>query len=155
MSLPRTPHSLRREHEEMRQSLAQLTRREGALGDAARRLARVLEPHFRKEEAFAAPPLGALPEIARGRLNEDMRVVVAHGEWLRQNLDDMLAEHRMIAAAVEAMLQVAAGEPELVSFAEKLLNHARIEEEILYPAAILAGEFLKVRLGKALAHATT
>ena len=155
MTTPKTPHSLRREHEEIRQFVAQLERRGGDLGEAARRLARVLEPHFRKEEAFAAPPLGALQELARGRLNEDMRVVVAHSEWLRQNLDDMLAEHRMIAAAVEEMLQAGAGESELVSFAEKLLNHTRIEEEILYPAAILAGEFLKVRLGKAVARATT
>ena len=35
-----------------------------------------------------------------------------------------------------------------MTFAETLLNHARLEEEVLYPAAIVAGEYLKVRLAE-------
>jgi len=42
-----------------------------------------------------------------------------------------------------------------VTFAETVLNHARLEEEVLYPAAIVAGEYLKVRLGKKAALAVT
>jgi hemerythrin superfamily protein len=79
-----------------------------------------------------------------------MADALAHAEWLRRNLDNMLAEHRMIAAAVEDLLKVAGvgASPELVTFAETLLNHARLEEEVLYPAAIVAGEYLKLRLGE-------
>jgi hypothetical protein len=32
------------------------------------------------------------------------------------------------------------------SFAEKLALHAQTEEEVLYPAAILVGEYLKLKL---------
>jgi hypothetical protein len=31
-------------------------------------------------------------------------------------------------------------------FAEKLMLHAKTEEEVLYPAAILVGEYLKLKL---------
>ena len=33
--------------------------------------------------------------------------------------------------------------PEFARFAEKLILHARTEEEVLYPAAILVGEWLQ------------
>jgi hypothetical protein len=34
---------------------------------------------------------------------------------------------------------------ELAHFAEKLMLHAQTEEEILYPAAVLIGEYLKMK----------
>jgi hypothetical protein len=34
---------------------------------------------------------------------------------------------------------------EVVVFAEKLKLHAKNEEEVFYPAAILVGEYLKLR----------
>lgn len=37
----------------------------------------------------------------------------------------------------------AEGHPEHVHFAEKLVLHAKTEEEVLYPATILLGEYLK------------
>ena len=37
-------------------------------------------------------------------------------------------------------------ESESGEFAEKLLNHARLEEEVLYPAAIVVGDFLRMKL---------
>ena len=148
--MTKTPKSIREEHAELRQFAARLARRDGEIGDAARRLLRVLEIHFQKEENFAAPPLGLLPRLARGEIGPWMTDALTHAEWLRRNIDTMLAEHRMIAAAVEDLLRVAGvgASPELVTFAETLLNHARLEEEVLYPAAIVAGEYLKLRLGE-------
>jgi hypothetical protein len=40
--------------------------------------------------------------------------------------------------------------PEYVHLAEKLRLHARNEEQVLYPAAILIGEYLKLRLAEGL-----
>ena len=40
------------------------------------------------------------------------------------------------------------GHNEHARFAQKLILHARTEEEVLYPAAILLGEYLKLK-GKA------
>ena len=148
--MSKTPKSLREEHEELRQFAARLCREDGEAGDAARRLARVLEAHFQKEENFAAPPLGLLPRLARGDIGPAMADTLAHTDWMRRNLEVMHAEHQMIAAALEELLKAAGAgaPPELVTFAETLLNHARLEEEVLYPAAIVVGEYLKIRLAE-------
>lgn len=141
----------------MLQFVKRLAREGGGTTDAARRLARLLETHFHKEETFAAPPLGLLPRLARGDVSSGMADALTHAAWLRGNVDTMLAEHRMIGAALEELLQAAvpAQQAELVTFAETLLNHARLEEEVLYPAAIVAGEYAKILLGERAALAAT
>jgi hypothetical protein len=147
--MTKTPAPLRQEHHEMLQFVTRLAREGGATGEAAQRLQRVMETHFHKEEAFAAPPLGLLRRLAAGDINPGMADNLVHTEWLSRNIGVLLAEHRMIAAALEDVLRAAApGQAELITFAETLLNHARIEEEVLYPAAIVAGEYLKLRLAE-------
>lgn len=148
--MTKTPKSLREEHEELRQFVNRLSREDSEVGDAARRLARLLETHMQKEENFAAPPLGLLPRLARGDIGPAMADMLAHTDWMKRNLEVMHAEHQMIAGALEELLKAAGGDapPELVTFAETLLNHARLEEEILYPAAIIVGEYLKLRLAE-------
>jgi hypothetical protein len=59
----------------------------------------------------------------------------------------MLDEHKAIREAL-AVLAVEArveNRPEVLQFVEKLKLHAQQEEEILYPAAILVGEYLKLK----------
>ena len=62
----------------------------------------------------------------------------------------MLSEHREIVARLKTLTEVALKENKLdyVQFAEKLSLHAQTEEEVLYPAAILVGEYLKLQLDK-------
>jgi hypothetical protein len=63
---------------------------------------------------------------------------------LKAELPAMFAEHRQIVAALEKLLAAAqaAGLPEIGKFALALMRHARTEELVLYPAAILLGEYL-------------
>jgi len=142
------PQSIIHEHAELKDTLLAGSREKGALGEAMRELSLLLEPHFRKEEAFALPPLGLLARLARGELNRGMAQVLTHSDWMRANLAALVTEHRAIGAAAEALLEAArqAQRAEFAEFAEKLLNHARMEEEVLYPAAIVAGEYLRLRL---------
>jgi hypothetical protein len=62
------PSSLRTEHDELHAELSRVTRESGELGVAAREVARLLHPHFVAEEEFALPPLGPLPELAKGTI---------------------------------------------------------------------------------------
>lgn len=142
------PRSLRIEHDELHEFLAAFAHEPGRLGDEIRRVARLLEPHARKEEAFAMPALGLLARLAHGEVHAGMAQVFAHTDWLKRNTATLLAEHSMILAAVEKMLEAARAERRLdcVEFAEHLINHLRIEEEVLYPAAILVGEYLRLVL---------
>jgi hypothetical protein len=142
------PRSLRLEHDDLAQFLAAASGERGRVGDEVRRVARLLEPHARKEEAFAMPPLGLLARLARGEVHPGMAEVLSHTDWLKNNLGRLAAEHRMLVAAAELLVEAAraAKRMDLVDFGERLINHARLEEEVLYPAAVLVGEYLRLRL---------
>ena len=60
----------------------------------------------------------------------------------------MLREHQAVVAALAQLAAAAEKEklPEHARFAEKLALHAKTEEDVLYPAAILVGEYLKLKL---------
>ena len=142
------PSALRLEHDELRHFLARAAKERGELGNAARLVARLAEPHFAKEEKFALAALGLLPALARGEYQAAMGELLAHTDWLAQHLDDLLGEHQAIIGALEGLLDVARvqNRPEYVDFAENLMIHAAMEEQVLYPAAVLVGEYLKLRL---------
>jgi hemerythrin HHE cation binding domain-containing protein len=142
------PDSLRAEHEELRADLEHAIRIGGRIGEAARALESLLRPHFRKEDANVLLALGLLQSVAQGKIAPAMGEVVVMAERLKMELPEMLAEHDEIRKALERLGQEAikAGRPHAAHFAAKLLHHARLEEDILYPAAIVLGEYLKFRL---------
>ena len=79
-----------------------------------------------------------------------MKDAIVMGERLRAELNQMFKEHREIVARLKTLTEAALKENKLdyVQFAEKLTLHAQTEEEVLYPAAILVGEYLKLQLDK-------
>ena len=101
-----------------------------------------------KEEEYALPPLGLLPALALGKVSADMKAAVDMTDKLRADLGHMLLEHEEIVEALKALTEAAKREEkdEFVHFAEKLTLHAKTEEEVLYPASILVGEYLRLRL---------
>lgn len=136
-----TPQSIQTEHHELHETLASASREPGDLGAAARALEAVLAPHFQREEEIGTPPLGLLAALAHGPATAEMRAVLPMTEALERELPQMLREHQGIVEAA-ARFRAAAeriGRPEYVRFADHLAAHARQEEEILYPAAILVG----------------
>ena len=141
------PSSLRGEHRQLHDFLAAAGKELGELGESARLVARLLEPHMHKEESFALPPLALLPRLAKGELSREMSEVFAYTDWLKEHLEDMLAEHRAIVGALERLIAAAReqGRVEYAEFAEKLVTHIRMEEQVMYPAAILVGEFLRLK----------
>lgn len=136
-----TPAPLRAEHEALHARLVEATRAPGAVGVAAREVARLLHPHFVREEAFALPPLALLAELARGGATAEMAQVLPMTRRLEVELPAMLDEHAQIVAALQALRAAAleAGQPAHAAFADALVEHAQTEEEVLYPAAILVG----------------
>ena len=145
---PKTPQSLKLEHEELHADLVRATKAGGRTGKAAKDVAKVLHDHFVKEEEFALPPIGLLAALVHGEVSEEMRGVLAMTERLKAELPDMLQEHKAVVAALKKLTAAAKAEklPEHARFAEKLMLHAQTEEEVLYPAAILVGEYLKLKL---------
>lgn len=144
------PPSLHAEHEEIHKALVEATRAPGQVGAAAKELAAVLDPHFERENQIALPPLGLLAPLAAGETPAGLQEVLAMTDALRKELPRMLEEHKRIRAATEK-LRAAARDQKLEvheHFAEALASHARTEEEILYPAAILVGDIIRARMAQ-------
>jgi hypothetical protein len=144
------PESLEFEHRELREQLEKAMAAPGRTGEAAREVMKVLEPHILLEREFAMPPLSNLAQIARGEILPEMARFIDKTDAFRAELPRMLDEHKLILAALRTLMQAAAAEKQIgaAQFAQKMIQHAQMEEEILYPAAILVGEYLRLRMGK-------
>jgi hypothetical protein len=149
MSFPcAIPDPLREEHEELHARLREATQVAGPVGEAAKRLTRLIQPHLIREEEVAMRPLGLLKALAEGPVSPGMAGVLALTNALRSELPRMLAEHQQIVVALHALREVAREEnrSDIQRLADDMLLHVRMEEEVLYPAALLVGEYLKLRL---------
>ena len=144
------PRSLQAEHEEIHKALVEATRAPGQVGGAAKELAAVLDPHFERENQIALPPLGLLAPLAAGATPAGLQEALAMTDALRKELPRMLEEHKRIRAATEKLRAAARDEKAAVHehLAEALASHARTEEEILYPAAILVGDIIRARMAQ-------
>src|SRR3546814_20343186 len=93
------------------------------------------------------PPLGLLGPLARGEITPEMRSVLPLTDRLRADLPEMLKEHEEINAALQRLAEAAAaeGQPDAAAFAKHLAAHATEEEVILYPAALLVGDYVRLR----------
>jgi hypothetical protein len=149
-SLIAIPRSLQTEHEEIHEALVEATRAPGRVGAAAKELAAVLDPHFERENQIALPPLGLLAPLAAGETPARLQEALAMTDALRKELPRMLEEHKRIRAATEKLRAAARDEKAAVheQFAAALASHARTEEEILYPAAILVGDIIRARMAQ-------
>ena len=141
------PQSLQVEHRAIHEALEAAIKAPGRTGAAAREVAAVLGPHFKREDEIALPPLGLLAPLARGERPAGMSEALAMSDALRKELPRMLAEHKQIRAATETLRAAAREEkaPVHEQFAEELLRHAQSEEEVLYPAAVLVGDIIRAR----------
>jgi hemerythrin HHE cation binding domain-containing protein len=144
------PQPLVTEHGALHETLARAVKEPGALGVAARQVEAVLHPHFQREEEIALPPLALLPRLARGEVSPDMADVLRMTDQLETELPQMLADHQKIVDALARFRKAAtaAQRHEFVEFADELTLHAKNEEQILYPTALLVGRYVKLRLNR-------
>lgn len=140
------PQPLKAEHNELHAELANAAKESGTIGEAAKAVAKLLHPHFVKEEEYALPPLGLLSALTKGKVTPEMKAVLSMTDRLKAELPEMLEEHKTIVAALEGLSEAAKREKrsDIEHFAEKLILHARTEEDVLYPAALLIGEYVQL-----------
>jgi hypothetical protein len=146
----RVPPSMQLEHEELHAELASAMKAGGRTGEAARAVMHALRPHMAREEELVIPALALLAPLAAGGVTEDMAPLLPRVTALKEYLPHMLADHRRIVETLRDLMKAAIEEKNqsFARFAQKMILHAQSEEEILYPAAILVGEYLKAKLAK-------
>jgi hypothetical protein len=139
------PKSMEIEHEAVHSQLVNLTKAGGQTGEAAQKLASVLDPHFQKENRDALPPLGLLVPLSEGKFDCGMTAVLPMTDRLQADMPNMLAEHDKIREATSQLRKAALSEnkPQGVKFADELAAHAQTEEQITYPTALLIGLYVK------------
>ncbi len=139
------PRAMQIEHDTLHSDLVALTKSGGLTGQAAQQVAKVLDHHFQKENEYALPPLGLLVPLSEGKFDCSMTAVLPMTDKLRAGMPVMLAEHKDIEAAVSDLKKAATSEnnAEGVRFADELAAHAQTEEQVMYPAALLIGLYVK------------
>lgn len=138
------PASIEREHAEMWKLLLEVQHISGKTGSVAERLAKGLKSHIDKEETLALPLLGLLQDIVKGKLSKTTarRAAKIYAQFEKEYAG-MLQGHREIDRFLIRLRIVGAEEGHLtaIRFADFLERHAREEEDVFYPAALLAGRF--------------
>lgn len=144
------PQSLKAEHEALRATLKRAMREPGKTGEAARKLAAIVDGHFLREEKFVLPLLGMLPALAKGDTSSSLAKAPTLLTGLRGEIGRMITDHREITDVLHTLAQAAEneGKGDYVGFVEDLIVYTHVAEEVYYPAALVAGEYVKKLRGK-------
>jgi hemerythrin superfamily protein len=116
-------------------------------GRVAVKLDELMQHHFKEEEDYVFPPLGLLPALASGEIPGKSKEIIQLTDKLKSQLSHMNLEHQLIKAYLAGIKQADSthSHPEIIEFEKVLHKHAAAEEEILFPGAILVGEYLKIK----------
>ena len=151
------PQPLESEHHELYARLQAATQAGGKIGEAARSAFQALSGHFEKKQRYALPQLGALAALAGtpGAKNvtltsDQKKDLMARTERFRAELPEMLKEHEIISTALRRLQEAARaeGNEQVAHVAEAIMTHAKTEELVLYPAALVMGDFVAATEGK-------
>lgn len=143
------PKALLLGHDEARAELVRATEMRGSVGDAAGKVARLCLPHFEHEEKSLFPILSILPEVAAGIVRPEMAEILPMISSFRAWHETADEQHRSIANAIHGMLVAAYREDnrEIIEFGYCLRVHERLEDDVIYPTALMIGNYVQDRLG--------
>lgn len=144
---PIVPTLLLNEHDSLLRDLKTISVHHDSTGRIAVELYDLLDHHFQEEEDYVLPPLGLLVSLSGDSLPENTTAILRMIDKLKAQSPHMSAEHQMIKLLVNDLRNTAKveGHAEVEIFRNDLLKHAQMEEEILFPAALLIGEYLRIK----------
>lgn len=142
---PEVPESLKHGHDNLCFELKNIVAIGGDIGAKAKLLNKIMISHFKKEEEYALPPLGLLLALADGNWELDAAEAIKMSEILKSKLSELKKEHDNISLALQKLKEVAMEKNNLSvnRFVKDLVQHVDIEDQVLYPATILVGNYLK------------
>jgi len=142
---PKIPKSIINGHENLCSELKAIVEFGGKIGEKAKSLEKMMQAHFKKEEEYALPPLGLLLTLAEGGWEFDSDAAIKMSDMLQSKLAVLKKEHDNIAVALQKLKVVADEENNALAkcFVKDLTLHVDVEDQVLYPATILIGDYLK------------
>jgi len=142
------PISLLQEHAVLTTELNTAAGLPGETGVAARRVLSLVTPHFKDEQRRVYPLLNLLPTLGAQQVQPWMADLLPVADRLRLGIDEIRYAHVAIGRALDDLHAAAwrEGQSEYAFLAERIRRHEQLEEEILYPAALVVGDELRLRL---------
>lgn len=143
-----SPRSLDEEHDELISRLRDSAKEKSETGRAVAELMDVLEPHFEKEQKIVMPLLGSVSDLVSGEKVSNLNEIATAQIPLLKEYQSMFEEHGRVRKLILKAEKAASREEkrDVIDLLEGLAHHARIEEEVLYPCALLAGTVAKCLL---------
>ena len=142
---PKTPKALLSGHEKLFNDMESIASIGGALGEKAKLLSDISRPHFKREEEFALPPLSLLLALSEGNWKIESKTAIKMVDELEAKLTQMKGEHDAIGKVLDNIKNLAENEnnQKVKQFVDDLNLHIELEEQVLYPATILIGDYLR------------
>lgn len=142
---PKIPKAIQHGHEHLCEELKEIIAKDGEIGEKAKILEDYMNKHFIKEEEYALPPLGLLLALSEGDWELDPTEAIKMSDTLQEKLEEMTKEHAYILKLLKDLEVVANKEDDLFvkQFIKNLRLHAELEDQVLYPATLLIGNYLK------------
>lgn len=135
------PDSLKREHDAYIECLQRYVHEKGDTGTAVKDLLRLVEPHLEKDNELVLPLLAVFAASTTVKPLENPGRIMRAYETYSKQYPSLFAEHALIRQAIGRARRAASveGYSEVVNTLDALARHALVEEEVLYPAALLVG----------------
>jgi len=143
----KVPESLRLEHARFRKQLCALTKDKTDFAVAVQAVTVLFDKHSIKEETKIFPVLEVLPLLAERKTNDSMKLLQSVADEMKAGLhEELLEEHRTIVESLRGISQsaMAQNRREYVDFAECFILHTKMEEEMLYHAALVTADDLQL-----------
>lgn len=142
---PKTPKALLDGHKNLFNDIESIIDLGGPIGENAKMLADISRPHFKREEEYALPPLDLLSALSEGNWEFDSKAAIEMAERLEVKLSEMKEEHGVIRKLLGELNSLAEQEnnKRIQQFIDDLKLHIEVEEQVLYPATIFVGKYLK------------
>lgn len=140
----KTPDSLLNGHESLQEDLNTIIELGGIVGDKAKYVSKILAQHFKKEEEYALPPLGLLLELAEGHWELAPDAAFSISDKIYSQVKELKEEHEKISTELIELEKIAIENDNRKAqrFVKDLAIHVDIEDQVLYPAAILVSNYL-------------
>lgn len=147
---PKIPLAIKHGHEYLVADLKKVIQQGGKVKEKAEELDEYMNYHFSKEEEYALPPLGLLLVLTEGKWDLDPQEAIKMSDTLQEKFEEMSKEHENIAKLMHELKDIAEKEHNSVAkqFVKNLTLHVELEDQVLYPATLLIGNYLKNVRGK-------
>lgn len=142
---PKIPNAITHGHEILCAELEDVIAEGGKPSEKAKSIKEAMEAHFKKEEEYALPPLGLLIALTEGGWEISTEEAIKMADNLKSNMTEVIEEHKKIAEILKELKLIAEETDSFVTkqFCKSLTLHMELEDEVLYPATLLIGKYLK------------